>query len=114
MVGSVDAEGAMTQRLTLGYRAATCRTTTPVGRAGTVLRGHEFHYSTLTPAGDALDLRGVSGAGVGGFATPTLLASYLHVHLAGQPQLAEAFVRCASSASDVGQAATRPHQAGIP
>jgi cobyrinic acid a,c-diamide synthase len=61
-----------------------------------VLRGHEFHYSTVTPAGDALQVRGLLGGGVGGFATRSLLASYVHVHLAGQPKLAEEFVRGAA------------------
>ena len=99
MAGVVDTSASMTSKLTLGYRTAVCRTTTPLGRSGTVLRGHEFHYSQVAPEGDALHLRGAFGGGVAGFATPNLLASYLHVHLAGQPQLAEAFVRCAAQAT---------------
>ncbi len=97
MAGVVDAEASMTPRLTLGYRSAVTRQVSPLGPAGTQLRGHEFHYSRITPAGDALDLRSAFGEAVAGFATPTLLASYLHVHLAGQPEVAEAFVRSAAA-----------------
>ena len=94
--GVLEADAVMTDRLTLGYRTAECRVVTPLGETGTQLRGHEFHYSTVTPAGEALDVRGLLGGGLAGFATPSLLASYMHVHLAGQPQLAEAFVRQAA------------------
>jgi cobyrinic acid a,c-diamide synthase len=94
--GVLEADAVMTDRLTLGYRTAECRVVTPLGEIGTRLRGHEFHYSTVTPAGEALDVRGLLGSGLAGFATPSLLASYVHVHLAGQPQLAEAFVRRAA------------------
>src|SRR5216683_3056341 len=94
--GVLDAAAVMTDRLTLGYRTAECRVRTPLGEPGTRLRGHEFHYSTVTPAGEALDVRGLLGSGLAGFATPALLASYVHVHLAGQPHLAEAFVRRAA------------------
>ena len=96
MAGVLEADALMTDRLTLGYRTAECRVGTPLGSAGTVLRGHEFHYSKVTPAGDALQVRGLLGGGVAGFATPSLLASYVHVHLAGQPGLAEEFVRRAT------------------
>ena len=68
----------------------------PLGAPGTELRGHEFHYSTVTPEGDALALESRFGRGTAGFAGPTLLASYLHLHLASRPDLAEAFVRCAA------------------
>ncbi len=94
--GVLDADAVMTDRLTLGYRTAQSRVVTPLGEAGTRLRGHEFHYSTVTPAGEALAVSGLLGGGLAGFATPSLLASYVHVHLAGQSHLAEAFVRRAA------------------
>ncbi len=97
LAGVLDAEAVMTDRLTLGYRTAECRVATPLGEAGTRMRGHEFHYSAIEPAGDALDVRGLLGGGKAGFANPRLLASYVHVHLAGQPRLAEEFVRRATS-----------------
>jgi cobyrinic acid a,c-diamide synthase len=37
-----------TRKLHLGYRAMQLRTPTPFGAAGTVFRGHEFHYSTVS------------------------------------------------------------------
>ncbi len=42
------------RRMTLGYREALLLATGPLGRAGTRLRGHEFHYATvLDPGRDA-------------------------------------------------------------
>jgi cobyrinic acid a,c-diamide synthase len=40
------------RKLHLGYRSARLIADTALGRRDTVLRGHEFHYATLTSAGD--------------------------------------------------------------
>jgi cobyrinic acid a,c-diamide synthase len=96
MAGAVPADARMTGQLTLGYRRARPTVDTPLAAAGTDLRGHEFHYSSSDPPGDALDWRGRDGGGRGGFASPTLLASYLHLHLAADPRLAERFVATAA------------------
>lgn len=40
-----------TRRLNLGYREARLLADCPLGSAGTVIRGHEFHYSTMAEAG---------------------------------------------------------------
>ena len=82
----------MTDRLTLGYREATVTAPSPIGAAGTVLRGHEFHYSTVAPGGDALLFRSRFGERPDGFATPTLLATYLHHHPGGDPSAVARFV----------------------
>ena len=93
MAGVVAADAVMTQRLTLGYREVTTCRETPFGAPGVRFRGHEFHYSALEPGGDALALSSrLASPQRAGFATPRLLASYVHAHLAGQPHLAEAFV----------------------
>ena len=92
MAGVVPADGEMTGRLTLGYREATVMTGSPIGAAGTVLRGHEFHYSTIAPPGDALHFRSRFGERPDGFATPTLLATYLHHHPGGDPSAVARFV----------------------
>src|SRR5438552_1838325 len=39
------------RKLHLGYREARLRTGSPLGPMGTVVRGHEFHYATLSAAG---------------------------------------------------------------
>lgn len=41
------------RKLHLGYRRARALRTTPFGDIGTVLRGHEFHYATVTRNVDA-------------------------------------------------------------
>jgi cobyrinic acid a,c-diamide synthase len=99
MTGVVPADAVMTTRLTLGYRSAELLLDCPLGRRGARLRGHEYHYSTVTPDGPALELRGRHGQGHAGFATPRLLASYLHLHLGGDPTPAEQFVATAGHPS---------------
>ena len=99
MAGLLPVFGQMTQRLTLGYRSAVTRCASPLGPAGTGIRGHEFHYSTTTPAGDALEMSGGTGSGRSGFATPRIFASYLHAHLGASPELAEHFVMAASTSA---------------
>jgi cobyrinic acid a,c-diamide synthase len=85
MAGVLPAEARMTGRLTLGYRQVIAARPSPVGPAGVEFRGHEFHYSTTEPAGDALVLSSRFGERPEGWATPTLLATYLHHHPGGDP-----------------------------
>lgn len=93
LAGAIAATGTMTDRLTLGYRHATALRPNPVIPVGTTVRGHEFHYSTLEPAGEALALSSRFGERTDGHATPTLLATYLHQHLGADAAPAERFVR---------------------
>jgi len=54
MAGLMDHRTSFARRkLNLGYREATLLADGPLGSAGTVLRGHEFHYATITPGSDA-------------------------------------------------------------
>jgi len=96
LCGAIPADGTMTDRLTLGYRRAVPGVDNPVAPAGHELRGHEFHYSALDPPGDALALSGRTGAAAAGYASPTLLASYLHLHLGAAPAPARRFVAAAA------------------
>jgi len=99
MAGVVDADATMNGGRVLSYRAATTARPSPLGPAGTQIRGHEFHYSATDPSGDALVLAGRNGTTTGGFAGPHLLASYLHIHLASYPTIAESFVAAAARSS---------------
>lgn len=100
MAGVVEARGRMTSRLTLGYRRATTSAPSPIGPVGTEVRGHEFHYSTLEPTGGALRLVSRWGSTRDGWATPSLLATYLHHHPGGDPSAVGRFaLTCARSRS---------------
>jgi cobyrinic acid a,c-diamide synthase len=92
MAGIVPATARMTDQLTLGYREATITVASPLGPPGTRLQAHEFHYATVDPRGDALDLRSRFGRGRAGYASPTLLASFLHHHPGGDPSAVAAFL----------------------
>ncbi len=91
MAGVVAGRAVMTERLTLGYRQAVTAAVSPIGAAGTPCRGHEFHYSTVSPPGEALLLSSRWGQRTDGWATPTLLATYLHHHPGGDPGAVGAF-----------------------
>ncbi|MDA8047226.1 MAG: cobyrinate a,c-diamide synthase [Actinomycetota bacterium] len=93
MAGVVPARATMTGRLTLGYRTATTLAETPLGPVGTVLRGHEFHYSQLEPAGPALRLASRWGERQEGYGGSRLMATYLHYHPGGDPAPVGSFVR---------------------
>jgi cobyrinic acid a,c-diamide synthase len=97
MVGAVGTDAHMTARLHLGYRRVTARTDNPVLAGGAALRGHVFHYTTTDPAGDALALRRGDRIEAEGFASPALLATYLHAHLGAEPGPAERFVATAAA-----------------
>jgi cobyrinic acid a,c-diamide synthase len=97
LTGLLPADGTMTDRLTLGYRTAQLQVDSPLGGAGDQLRGHEFHYSSLSPSGSDLTLHSRAGESAAGFASPRLFASYLHLHLGNAPHVAERFVSTAST-----------------
>ncbi|MDT0306786.1 cobyrinate a,c-diamide synthase [Streptomyces sp. DSM 44917] len=115
MCGVLDAEARMTERLTLGYRAAVAVHDSPLAAAGTRVRGHEFHRTALEPpAGREPGERPAWGlthpaAARGrteGFVRGPVHASYLHLHWAGQPRLARRLV--AHAAAHAALRARRP------
>jgi len=99
LCGAIEAAGSMGSRVTVGYRTATALVDSPVAPQGAVLRGHEHHYSSVDPAGAALELTGRAGTRREGWAAPHLLATYLHLHLGADPGPAERFVATASRVS---------------
>lgn len=97
MVGALAADAVMTPRLTLSYRRPTLVGDQLLGVAGTTATAHEFHRTTVTPVHGDRAAWTVDGSPVG-FAGPTLSASYLHVHWAGHPHLAQAFADAVATA----------------
>ncbi len=80
------------RRLHLGYRRATLLQDCALGRAGTSLRGHEFHYASLiAPGADAplAELYDAEGAALGqsGGRRHHVTGAFFHA-IAGEPALA--------------------------
>ncbi len=95
LIGAVPARAAMHSRLKgLGYREACIARDSLLGPAGTVVRGHEFHYSTCDFGDSVSHAYTVNGAPEG-YAAGDLFASYVHLHFAGYPELLEHWLeRC--------------------
>jgi cobyrinic acid a,c-diamide synthase len=87
-----------TKRAQLGYREITILRDTIIGRAGTRLRGHEFHWSHIVePLLEEHTPYQIEGSDKAreGYATETILASYIHIPLAANPQaMRELIQRC--------------------
>lgn len=96
----IPAEARMTDQLTIGYRRATALLDTPLAPAEGALRGHEFHRTAINPPGGALRLTSRFGCADAGHGSPTLLASYLHLHLGADPAPAERFVETCIASMD--------------
>ncbi|MBB6098295.1 cobyrinic acid a,c-diamide synthase [Deinobacterium chartae] len=96
MTGVTPLRSRMTGRLTLGYREVVALHDSPLAQAGQTLRGHEFHYSVLEDPSPRPAYRAAGGQQLEGYASGSVLASYLHLHFAGAPDLARRFVETAS------------------
>ena len=94
MCGIVPAQTIMGNSLrTLGYRQAETISDSFLGPAGTRIRGHEFHWSDidesdLSPAWHCRRADG-SMAGDCGFSSKNIIAAYLHLHFASNPEIAD-------------------------
>ena len=79
-----------TERAQLGYRELTTVRDTIIGHAGTQLRGHEFHWSRIVDPllreHAAYRLEGCENT-LEGYANKTILASFVHVPLAANPDV---------------------------
>ncbi len=95
MCGVLDATARMTPSLTLGYRDAVAAGSSVLTPAGTAVRGHEFHRTTVVPGNPAAPAWTFGGRKEG-FVQGGVHASYLHLHWAGYPGLARRLVAAAT------------------
>lgn len=101
MVGLFSAETVMQRSaMTLGYRTMTYLRDCAFGKEGLTARGHEFHFSTLTPKGTlnyACELRDARGqlTGQDGLVRDNVLAMYTHLHFASQPLIVKGLLAAA-------------------
>ncbi len=99
MCGVLPAAATMTPRLALGYRPAAPAADSWMG-AGPVT-GHEFHRTTVEPRAGATPAWTLQDRGCEGWVARGVHASYLHLHWAGVPGVADRFVRAATQAARV-------------
>ena len=85
------------RRKALGYREVTLQKDCCLGRSGTVVRGHEFHYSEMDMPESVERLYRVSARNgrdefAEGYSSGSVLGSYIHLHFGSHPQVADSFV----------------------
>ncbi len=106
MAGCFPFSVMMSKKLrSLGYREVTVTTDTLVGSRGDVLRGHEFHYSSLKEIPKEKEdqeriekvyqvtRRGKSDVQADGYQRGNTLGSYLHVHFGSNDNAGCQFVK---------------------
>lgn len=98
MCGVLPVSARMTSRLTLGYRDAVAAGDSVLAPAGLRVHAHEFHRTAVTPGSSAPPAWTLAGRGEG-FVRSAVHASYLHLHWAGQPGLADRVVAAATRAA---------------
>jgi len=98
MVGILPLSMQMTGKLVqFGYVTVEFTEDCLLGRAGTVVRGHSFHYSKIASRGDVRTSYRVQYSMSGsedmeGFRKGNVLASYIHLHFGANPAVAENFI----------------------
>ena len=97
MCGIIDGSATMTNKLqTVGYVEAEILKNCVLGNVGDKFFAHEFHFSTATTSDEKIFRCTRLRDGKNYFAgviKKNLVASYLHLHFAGCPELARNFVR---------------------
>jgi cobyrinic acid a,c-diamide synthase len=104
MVGVFPARVTMRPpRMSLGYVEVALTSPTVLGPAGTLARGHVFHFSTLgvvpttVPRAYTVSAHG-GGSWAEGYVVGHALLSYVHLHFASNPALARSFVDACAAA----------------
>lgn len=98
MAGVLPLSMQMTDRLVkFGYAMVEFTEDCPLGRKGTVIRGHSFHHSQIVSLGDVATNYHVQYSlsdkeELEGFRIDNVLASYIHLHFRANPAVAGNFV----------------------
>ena len=104
MAGALPLSMQMTDKLVqFGYVTVEFTEDCLLGRKGTVVRGHSFHYSRIASQANVETSYRVQYSMSGkeeleGFRLRNVLASYIHLHFRANPSVAERFVAAARQA----------------
>ena len=85
-----------------GYTIVEAGTNNPYFREGTILKGHEFHYSEVLSINEKnlqMGFTNKRGRGIidnkDGICYKNVLAAYTHLHAVGSPEWADGIIKCA-------------------
>ncbi len=82
------------RRASLGYREIRLAEDGLFGPAGTVLRGHEFHYSSIDEQDHAVrKIYKVNNGTEEGYCHKNVLGGYMHLHFGSNPEAVNAMVQ---------------------
>jgi cobyrinic acid a,c-diamide synthase len=104
MVGFVPVSSRIDKpRLNLGYRTVQALSDGPLLRRGETVRGHEFHWSVPSSDYDNMNAYQIVGTErKEGFHIGNTIASYVHLHMASQPNMVKRFIkRCCQFEKEV-------------
>jgi cobyrinic acid a,c-diamide synthase len=98
MIGLLPGYSRMKEKLTMGYRQVRTVRDCLLASQGQTIKGHEFHYSDWTDYGKVPHMYEITPRfgdepREEGFAFNNLQASYVHLHFAAHPKLADNFVK---------------------
>ncbi len=86
------------KRASLGYRQIETVKESFFGPAGSIFRGHEFHYSSIEEMPEQVErIYRVNNGQVEGYRHKNVLGGYMHLHFGSNPQMAGTFVSSCSS-----------------
>lgn len=90
MCGIIPGAARMTKKLgPFGYVKLRLTEDCLLGRAGAVMRGHEFHYSVSDNPGGCIEVSKSGGRSwTEGYISPSLYAAYPHLYFPGSPESA--------------------------
>jgi cobyrinic acid a,c-diamide synthase len=95
MCGVVDATGRTSEHVIIGYREATVRSVSPHLSLGSRVVGYKQHVGLVSPRAGEQPAWSWPGGQPEGFVSGGVHASYLCLHWAGVPQIAERLVAAA-------------------
>ncbi len=82
------------KRASLGYREIKLQDKSFFGPKETVLRGHEFHYSTIAEMPANIErLYAVNNGSNEGYRYKNVLGGYMHIHFGFTPQAVSSFIK---------------------
>lgn len=94
MAGVFGFGTTMQQRLRrLGYRQPKLVRNSILAPEGTLLHGHEFHYSAVEDTGDVPQAYLLDDGRSEGYTCKNTLAGYVHLHWGRTPEVASHFVQ---------------------